>query len=89
MNIPPSIKSLKYNYLYLYLFGVCYSGNLIIYLSQKAKRSYQKDLASFQEARESNAQDLETADGSSMPGGNKNWFCNFFIYLGLWFEFEL
>lgn len=46
---------------------------------QKANRSYQKDLASFQEARESNAQaliednDLGTAD---MPGGDKNWFCN-------------
>ncbi|XP_057787443.1 zinc finger protein ZOP1 [Salvia miltiorrhiza] len=42
-------------------------------IEAKAKRSYQKDLASFQEARESNAQaligeDLETADGSSMPG---------------------
>ncbi|KAH6772648.1 C2H2 and C2HC zinc fingers superfamily protein [Perilla frutescens var. hirtella] len=44
-------------------------------IEAKAKRSYQKDLASFQEARESNAQaliaednNLGTANGSTMPG---------------------
>lgn len=44
-------------------------------IEAKATRSYQKDLASFREARESNAQaliaednNLGTADGSPMPG---------------------
>ncbi|GFP84547.1 ww domain-binding protein 4 [Phtheirospermum japonicum] len=39
-------------------------------IEAKAKRSYQKDLATFQEARESNAQDINqgTGDGSAMPG---------------------
>ncbi|KAK6159370.1 hypothetical protein DH2020_006684 [Rehmannia glutinosa] len=50
-------------------------GYLAFHVCQKAKRSYQKDLATFREARDSNAQALitedinqGTGDGSSMPG---------------------
>lgn len=52
-------------------------------MCQKAKRSYQKDLATFQEARETNAQALVADDinqginGSAMPGGDKFLVLNF------------
>lgn len=59
-------------------------------MCQKANRSYQKDLASFREARESNAQAIITEDpddgpgqGSTMPGGDKIGFLFFVLVLSI------
>lgn len=61
---------------------------IIVIIRQKAKRSYQKDMASFQQARDSNLQALAALeDGEGTAGGFSGGTKNFEVMLLSFFVF--
>lgn len=59
------IQTYRDKHIFLYAYCFCF----FPIVCQKAKRSYQKDIATFREARESNANALAQEDDSSTANG--------------------